>query len=292
MDNKTLFDKYLEIEKELYPIKDFLEHNKNNSKYKSKYKGFITQLGPVIYQPDILFIGINPGQGAFIENFKNGIKEPPVKMFNPNQNIELDWFKDGNARADKNKKVFKAFKWYEKNKRINNIFVAKMIDLLYSIAEERYSENTDNNQEPNWYKSFGQKIMVTNLYPIATKNTKDLMAIFDSLSQEKELKNYWIKSLGNKKRINNWIVRKYFIKRVYEIVNLTLPKIIVCIGMTSYNDFTFSPPRKKNKTNNEKIKINTEIKNVNCPIIGFSRKGNWSKLIPEIAKEINHFFSK
>lgn len=56
---------------------------------------------PIIYQPDILFIGINPEQGAFIENCNNGIKEPPVIMLNPNKNIELDWFKDGNARANK-----------------------------------------------------------------------------------------------------------------------------------------------------------------------------------------------
>ncbi|RCW33329.1 hypothetical protein, partial [Marinilabilia salmonicolor] len=240
---------------------------------------FITQLSPVIYQPDILFIGINPGQGAFIENYNNGIKEPPVIMLNPNKNIELDWFKDGNARA--NKKNWKAFKWYERDKSINNIFVANLIDLLYFIAEEKYGvSKTEKNQRPNWYEDFGKKIMFTNLYPIATKNTTDLMSILNSLSRENELKQYWLDVSKNEKKINNWIVRKYFIKRIYEIVNLTSPKIIVCLGMTSYNDFTFSSSRKK-------IKINTERKNVNCPIIGFSRKGNWSNLIPEIAKEIN-----
>ena len=279
MTKEELTNEYLEIESKLLPIKDFFEENKNISKYQSIYKGFITQLSPIIYQPEILFIGINPGQGAFIENCNNGIKEPPVIMLNPNKNIELDWFKDGNARA--NKKNWKAFKWYERDKCINNIFVAKVIDLLYFIAEERYSENkTDNNQIPVWYENFGQKIMFTNLYPIATKNLNDLKSILNSLSQETELKQYWQEALRNEKRIDNWIVRKYFIKRIYEIVNLTSPKIIVCLGMTSYNDFTFSSSRKK-------IKINTERKNVNCPIIGFSRNGNWSNLIPEIAKEIN-----
>ncbi|MDK2842773.1 MAG: hypothetical protein PWQ17_2279 [Anaerophaga sp.] len=63
--------------------------------------------------------------------------------------------------------------------------------------------------------------MFTNLYPIATKDTTDLKKIFNSLSRENELKNYWKEELRNEKRINNWIVRKYFIKRVYEIVNLT-----------------------------------------------------------------------
>lgn len=279
MTQEELTNEYLKIESKLLPIKDFLEENKNNSKYHSKYKGFITQLSPVIYQPDILFIGINPGQGAFIENCNNGIKEPPVIMLNPNKNIELDWFKDGNARA--NKKNWKAFKWYERDKSINNIFVANLIDLLYFIAEEKYGvSKTEKNQRPNWYEDFGKKIMFTNLYPIATKNTTDLMSILNSLSRENELKQYWLDALKNEKKINNWIVRKYFIKRIYEIVNLTSPKIIVCLGMTSYNDFTFSSSRKK-------IKINTERKNVNCPIIGFSRKGNWSNLIPEIAKEIN-----
>jgi hypothetical protein len=279
MTQEKLTNEYLKIESKLLPIKDFFEENKNNSKYHSKYKGFITQLSPVIYQPDILFIGINPGQGAFIENYNNGIKEPPVIMLNPNKNIELDWFKDGNARA--NKKNWKAFKWYERDKSINNIFVANLIDLLYFIAEEKYGvSKTEKNQRPNWYEDFGKKIMFTNLYPIATKNTTDLMSILNSLSRENELKQYWLDVSKNEKKINNWIVRKYFIKRIYEIVNLTSPKIIVCIGMTSYNDFTFSSSRKK-------IKINTERKNVNCPIIGFSRKGNWSNLIPEIAKEIN-----
>jgi hypothetical protein len=279
MTQEELTNEYLKIESKLLPIKDFLEENKNNSKYHSKYKGFITQLSPVIYQPDILFIGINPGQGAFIENCNNGIKEPPVIMLNPNKNIELDWFKDGNARA--NKKNWKAFKWYERDKSINNIFVANLIDLLYFIAEEKYGvSKTEKNQRPNWYEDFGKKIMFTNLYPIATKNTTDLMSILNSLSRENELKQYWLDALKNEKKINNWIVRKYFIKRIYEIVNLTSPKVIVCLGMTSYNDFTFSSSRKK-------IKINTERKNVNCPIIGFSRKGNWSNLIPEIAKEIN-----
>lgn len=152
---------------------------------------------------------------------------------------------------------------------------------MYFIAEEKYGvSKTEKNQRPNWYEDFGKKIMFTNLYPIATKNTTDLMSILNSLSRENELKQYWLDALKNEKKINNWIVRKYFIKRIYEIVNLTSPKIIVCLGMTSYNDFTFSSSRKK-------IKINTERKNVNCPIIGFSRKGNWSNLIPEIAKEIN-----
>lgn len=282
MTQEELTNEYLEIESKLLPIKDFFEENKNNSKYHSKYKGFITQLSPIIYQPDILFIGINPGQGAFKEINPKGTEITPVTMFNPDKQIELDWFKDGNARANKkNLKKYKPFKWYERDKSINNIFVANMIDLLYCIAKERYSENkTDNNQMPNWYENFGQKIMFTNLYPIATKNLNDLKSILNSLSREMELKQYWQEALRNEKRIDNWIVRKYFIKRIYEIVKLTLPKIIVCLGMTSYNDFTFSSSRKK-------IKINTERKNVNCPIIGFSRKGNWSNLIPEIAKEIN-----
>jgi len=281
MNQDELFREYLKIESKILPIKDYLENNKNDNRYNSIYKGFITHFGPVIYNPEILFIGINPGEGAFIENHNNGIKTTPVRLFNPKERIELDWFKDGNARA--NKKKWKAYKWFERDKRINNIFVANMIDLLYFIAEEQNGDShTKDVNKPNWYESFGQRIMFTNLYPIATKNTYDLKNILNNLSKEKELSKYWEEALRNEKKINDWIVRKYFIKRIYELVKLTAPKIIVCQGLSSYNDFTFSSA-------NGKIIVNTEKKNVDCPIIGFARNGNWSSLIPEIAKEIiNH----
>jgi hypothetical protein len=61
-------------------------------------------------------------------------------------------------------------------------------------------------------------------------------------------------------------------------MHLVQPKTIVCIGTQAFNDFTFTSERKKRKI------FKTE-KN-GYPIIGFSRSGNWSGLIPEIAKEI------
>lgn len=56
-----------EIEKKIEPIKDFLEENKNTKYYKVLYKGIITLDSPLVYKPEILFIGINSGEGAYNE---------------------------------------------------------------------------------------------------------------------------------------------------------------------------------------------------------------------------------
>ena len=279
MNQNELHNEYLNIEKKIFPILNFLENNKINNEYNSIYKGFITQFGPIVYNPEILFIGINPGDGAFTEYHRRGINITPVKVFSPEENVEFDWFKDGNARRA-NKKDWKAYKWFERNKSINNKFVANMIDLLYLVAEENCSISNSENEKPDWHKNFGQRIMFTNLYPIATENTNDLNSILNNLSKKKELSKYWEEARGNDKKINSWVVKKYFIYRIYELIKLTEPKIIVCLGLSSYNDFTCS-------SSSEKIIVNTEKKyGVDCPIIGFSRHWGWSSLIPEIAKEI------
>ena len=164
-----------------------------------------------------------------------------------------------------------------------------MIELLYEIAKIKFPdeykvEKYDHNKEPFWYKNFGKSIMSTNLYPIATTNTKDLNKILDSLAKEEELKKLWEESKGNDKDINNWTVRKYFIRRVDKLIRLVQPKIIVCLGKTAFNDFTYtySKDYKGCKIYFKEKKVGDSI----IPVIGFSRSGQWSGLIPEIAKKI------
>ena len=60
---EKLITRIIEHEKRYLKIKEVLE---NSSEYKDLYKGMITIESKVIERPDILFVGINPGQGAYI----------------------------------------------------------------------------------------------------------------------------------------------------------------------------------------------------------------------------------
>jgi len=292
-----LLEKYCDIEKRIVPIKDFLENNKDCNGYKGHYKGIITLNSPLVFQPEILFIGINSGEGAYKvlnSDSENNRNITPIRMIDQNEMCfkELNWYQKGNARGYfKNKKEktgWVSFEWYQRNQRINNPFIKNMIEFLYEIAkikfpEEYKVEKYDHNKEPFWYENFGKSIMSTNLYPIATTNTKDLNKILDSLAEEKELKKYWEESKGNDKDINNWTVRKYFIRRVNELIRLVQPKIIVCLGKTAFNDLTYT--NSKDYNGSKLYFIEKKIGDT-IVVIGFSRSGQWSGLIPEVAKKI------
>lgn len=298
MEEKELRQKYCEIENRIVPIKDFLENNKDNNGYKGLYKGVITLHGPLVFQPEILFIGINSGAGAYNElnpDSKNNKNITPLRMIGQNEMCfkELNWYQKGNARGyfknKKEKRDWVPFEWYQRNQRINNPFIKNMIEFLYEIAKIKFPEaystqKYDDNKEPFWYKTFGQRIMSTNLYPIATTTISDLSRIHDSLAKEGNLQRYWEESKGNDKDINNWSVRKYFIRRVDELIRLVQPKIIVCLGKTAFNDFTYTNSK---EYNGSKIYFTEKkVGDTTVPVIGFSRSGQWSGLIPDIAKKI------
>lgn len=294
MEKEELIEKYGEIEKRIVPIKDFLEKNKDCNGYKGLYKGIITLQSPLVFQPEILFIGINAGDGAY--NILNPSKnETPLRMIGENEMCfnEFNWFEKGNSRGHfkitKEKKEWMSFEWYQRDQKINNSFPKRMIDLLYETAKIKFPdeykvEKYDHNKEPFWYKNFGKSIMSTNLYPIATTNTKDLNKTLDSLAQEEELKKLWEETKGNDKDINNWTVRKYFIRRINELIRLVQPKIIVCLGKTAFNDLTYT--NSKDYNGSKLYFIEKKFGDSKVPVIGFSRSGQWSGLIPEIAKEI------
>ncbi len=275
MEKKILFDKYLEIEKELYPIKDFLEENKHIDEYQTLYKGFITMQSPLLFNPEILFLGINPGQGAFNENKNLGIDET-IRIFEPDKQVRLDWYKKGNARCQKkNGKWVKGYEWFERNQGINNQFVANMIELLYEVAKLKFpDENVVPNTLPSWFETFGQNIMFTNLYPVATKDTEDLNKIFRYFSKEEEIFTHF----GFSKPVKKWDIQRGFIRNIEKTVKLVEPKVIVCMGTQAFNDFTYTTT-KKNK------KVFTGKKG-DFPVIGFNRSGNWSNLITDIATAI------
>ncbi|AHW61557.1 hypothetical protein SAMN05444285_1676 [Draconibacterium orientale] len=268
-------EKISEIEDKIIPIKDFLESNKNDDKYKSLYKGFITLECPLVVNPDILFIGINPGHGAFKENKNRGTNET-IRLFNPESEIIHDWFKDNTARGGNQGNGWKSYHWFQRDKPINNPFPARMIDLLYEIAEYRFGKNEKDNfsEAPSWFKSFGQNIMHTNLYPIATTETKDLNKIFRHLKNEHEIKTILNKQNG----LKEWDIKLFFISKIKNLVQLIQPKVIVCMGTTAFNDFTY--------THEKKVDNIFKLEENNRPVIGFSRSGNWSGLISKLAKLI------
>lgn len=54
-------------------------------------KGVITVNGPVIYQPEILFMGINPGPGLYNEtNYRNNDNKVPFRILTGDSNLYRD----------------------------------------------------------------------------------------------------------------------------------------------------------------------------------------------------------
>lgn len=290
MNNTPLIEAYSKIEEHILPIVEFLEQHKNEKAYSGLYKGIVTLNSPLIYCPEILFVGINAGEGAYIvKNQKeDAYNETPLRMIGGDQRCfdELNWFEVGNARGslDKNGR-WQNYKWFQRDKKVNNPFTKNMIDLLYEIAKLRYpqeyqAQKYDNYTPPFWTEGFGKSLMYTNLYPIATKDTAHLKKIHAQLSREKELQNYWKQIRKEDEKIDEWTVRRFFILRTYELIDLIKPKMIVFMGLSAYNDFSYNVQRG--------TIISTLItrNDRKIPTIAFSRKGNWSSRIPQIASKI------
>lgn len=273
-----IIDKYIEIEKKLIPIKDLLLSKIDNEKYQRLFKGFITENGPIINSPDILFIGINPGAGAYISaNNSDKTNELiyPVKL-TTGKNNELFLFEKNNAYGGVYNKKWNSFEWYQRDKKVNNVFTKRMIDLIDNFARLQYplqyeQSPWNNNEPPFWYNDISKQLMYINLYPIATTNTSDLHKIFNLLCKDKDiLAHFGVKS------ITNWKLRLEFISIVDEFIKLVSPKVIVCLGNQAFNDFNYT--RMKDKT--------FFAEKYNIPVVGFTRRGNWSPLIPKVSELI------
>jgi hypothetical protein len=104
-------------------------------------------------------LGINPGRGAFNENKK----QTPIRVFNLDTEIKLDWYKNGDARCKKvNKKWIEGYQWHQRDKGINTQFVVNMLDILYKVAELKYPDKEfEKDKLPFWHETFGQNIMFT-----------------------------------------------------------------------------------------------------------------------------------
>lgn len=166
MTDEQLLNKYAKIEGQIKLIVDFLEINKE--KYKEVYKGIITLQSPIVFQPEILFLGINAGDGAYrVLNNQNTRKiNTPLRMIGNDERflMELNWYELGNARGGWVNEKWKSYKWYQRDKPKNNEFPKRMIDLLYEIGKLKYpfeykEYGYSNNSEPLWYNTLGKNIM-------------------------------------------------------------------------------------------------------------------------------------
>lgn len=269
----------IEIENRYLPILEILEEK---SIYKGLYKGFITIQSKLNYNPEILFLGINPGDGAFVEavNEKKGL---PKRILSNTDYYSLDWLKKGTCRAESKEKKWVKYNWFEKTKKINNSFPVRMIELLESFAKKTNINKPFNEKElvDVIENEIQNKIVYTNICPIATTSIKELNQILNLLSKEKDIDRI----IGSNVKTTPSILKNFFRQRTIDLINEINPKVIVLLGYTAYQDLTLLNDYKGEKVIKRQIKLrkNDQTK---YKIISFSRQGNWSPLIDNITKAI------
>jgi hypothetical protein len=265
------------IEKKYLP---FIEIIEQSSHYDKLYKGFITFQSKLNENPDILFLGINAGEGAFKEYKEKNLRRTILNEENV-QNLKLDWFKEGNCRGEMLGSKWKAYQWYETTKKINNSFPARMVDLLILWAEKS-NENKEIDKKQiieTVENEVHEKIIFTNLYPIATKTTNELNKILSMLVNETEL----LKNLGIEPNIKS--LKNFFRQRTIDFINELNPKTIVFLGHTAYNELTLKTNYKGSRVLKDEI-IFRKNDTKSYKTVSFSRQGNWSGLLNEVVNKI------
>jgi hypothetical protein len=265
-----------EIEEKYLPVIEILEDESFLKTIENEYKGFITASNPLISNPKILFIGINPGDGAYkeINQIEGQNQKYPKRLFSNYEIAENDWLKDGNARADS--KPWKAYKWHDRNKKINNVFPKRLVEFFF--AYYNIKKETDYDEIENKINS---DIFYYNLYPIATTTTKQLNVILKKIVSRQIKLNE--KEIGDIKDLKN-----YFRQRTIDVIENVQPEIIICLGKQSFKDLTFTNPNidAKDATKRYDIKFrkNDEKK---YPVYVVSRNGNWEERIINLGKHLN-----
>lgn len=258
--NKDIIEKTIKIENKFLPLKEYLENY-------SDYKGMINIQSKISFQPSILFLGINPGEGAFNELNQNQEKINLGEIRFPNRllsnekyfkSLDLDWFKENNAKYGK---------WFEKGKT-KNTFPKQMIDILYNISENSLGRKINlavDEDKKLFVDEIANKIVYTNICPIATKSTKELKIIYRKLAKEPDLKNYW-----------NGTVQNFFRQRTIDLILELQPKLIVCVGSSVYKDLFLKDTSKKEKVFSSSEIIKRKDNQYKIEVVTFSRKGTWS----------------
>lgn len=269
------------IEEKYAPILEILEDNLFLQEIKKEYRGFITALNPFVFNPKILFIGINPGDGAFNEKNPtyNSISQPnepnyPKILFSNTTISQIDWLKNGNARGEKIGKVWKSYKWHEQDKKVNNVFVKRMTEFLisyYNVNNETIIAEIENK--------INSEIFYWNVTPISTKTVKELDCILQKIVSKKINVNG--KEINTLKDLKN-----FFRQRTIDLIEYSNPEIIVCLGNQAFKDLTAS--NNKTATNDcELHSIKFRKNNAKTyPVYIVPRNGNWESKIKNLGKKL------
>lgn len=256
---------FFELQGQYKPFMDVLIEKQELYRKEYGFKGIEASPSPLIYQPNILFLGYNPAGGRDWWQLKKNLPLVPHLA-----EEEIMFFRENTARKGK---------WFELDKPVHNPFPCKIIHLLYELASLVYPGQRNGkgtNQKPHWAENMEtspMSMMYLNLYPIATSNGNALISLCKKLCQEKEIPAGCQKS--------EWEVRRYMIHIMHQMVKLLDPKVVVCMGAQTFHDYTC--------TSREKHSIHDILTTENYPkVIGFSRRGAWDGNIPRIAKEIYH----
>jgi hypothetical protein len=271
-----------EIENKYSPLIETFEDKIFLESIKNEYKGFITSNNPSISKARILFIGINPGDGAFNElnpkcNSKQRIDkiEYPKRLFSNSNHSQIDWLKIGNARGEKIGKTWHAYKWYETSKKINNTFVKRMIEFFITF----YGINNKSNYT-EIENRINSEIFYWNLYPIATKTTKELEAILKKIVLRKVQLNG--KVISNMNDLKN-----FFRQRTIDLIEKIKPDVIICLGNQAFKELTNSNPKLDLKNSN--VPFNTKFRIESSEIYkvyNVSRNGNWEEKIKNLGQDL------
>src|SRR5690606_18039230 len=139
-------------------------------------KGMITIESKIIHRPDLLIIGINSGAGAYTvlnnpSRTTGGVVFPERMLNNEDYMGKLDivLFGKGNARGEHKGGTWYGYNWYDRNHKINNPFVARMIDLFIVLAETQLNKKFDPKSASSvneFREKITEMVMVTNINPI------------------------------------------------------------------------------------------------------------------------------
>ena len=184
---------FVEYQNKFSSIIEKLKEGRQKRKFRD-WKGLITVNGSVIYQPEILFIGINPGCGFYNEiNDKNNTNKVPFRILTENgscyrcesdyplsrlvyradgETIALDWFVKSNYKEDT--------LWYELKTKERNGFVENMTKVICKVADGWGKGEFVRGEKPEWYDTFVKEIMVMNVFPLATDNQNQLLRLSKS----------------------------------------------------------------------------------------------------------------
>lgn len=279
--NENLIEELVKIENKYLPIIKILEIN---PVYKELCKGFITIQSKINHNTELLFLGINPGDGAFKElrstdGFPKRIISDPVYL----KNLNLDWFKKGNSRGEFIKKKWYGYHWFEKTKKANNSFPSRMIDILYSYTEKLHpNKKHDPKKLIDLIENDVQnKIVYTNIYPIATVSIKELKEIFNLLSKETNIGDL----IGTKDKVTVAMVKNFFRQRIIDTIYVLNPKVIVLLGHSAYQDLTLLNNYKGTSVFKSEVKLRKNDSRKH-KTISFTRQGNWSPLTDSITTAI------